>query len=102
MKESEKLKTIGASTELVEQMIQREAEETEPGAFVIYTEGLCFASVCSSLPQNEVEAKMRRVPSGTNSGWKFAHDHPTFSSGESNPCPCNEHPLTHKHFLFAC
>lgn len=65
---------------------------------VIYAEGVCQASVCTSLSDpKEVEAHM--PPSGTSLGWKVA-DEP-FRTGEPNPSPCNQDP-TRKHFLMAC
>jgi len=73
----------------------------EGGAdFMVYTEGLCYASVCSSLDQAEVAARMCRRPSGTTGGWTLS-DHNKFADGKSNPCPCELHPETHKHYLFA-
>ena len=66
--------------------------------FVIYNESLCFASVCSSLPQPKVEAKMAAELCGTKIGWTF--DAEPFKGGEPNPCPCNQKPDTHKHYLF--
>ena len=65
---------------------------------VIYSEGLFFASVCSSLSQAEVEAWMARKPCGTTNGWTLA-DEP-FRSGKPNPCLCN-HDASRQHWLFA-
>lgn len=69
--------------------------------FVIYSEGIVCASVCSSLPIEEVKARMAAHFTGTSSQWTLSED-PTFKGGEPNPCPCNEHPETHKHYLFNC
>ena len=84
------------SAEKLEAALTRE----EGADFMVYTEGLCYASVCSSLDQAEVAARMCRRPSGTTGGWTLS-DHNKFADGKSNPCPCELHPETHKHYLFA-
>ena len=68
--------------------------------FRIYATGLCSASVCSSLPQREVERRMAGEMTGVGP-WLFAHGE-KFATGQPNPCPCNKQPETHKHFLFHC
>lgn len=68
--------------------------------FEIYSKGLCYTSVCSSLPRPEVEKRMRLELTGINHNWTLAKK--KFRSGELNPCPCNENPKTHKHYLFEC
>jgi hypothetical protein len=68
--------------------------------FEVYAEGLCYASVCSSLPQSEVELRMQQREPGTTLGWRLAEE--PFRTGEPNPCPCSDNPETHKHYLFAC
>lgn len=69
--------------------------------FEIYSNGLGFCSVCSSLTQEET---IRRVnvenTTGINSNWKILEE--KFNSGEPSPCPCNLYPKTHKHYLFSC
>lgn len=70
------------------------------GDFRIYTAGLCCASVCSSLPKKEVGRRMARELTGVGP-WHLSKDK-TFSGGEPNPCPCNENPKTHTHYLFNC
>lgn len=72
----------------------------EPTEFVIYSEGLFFASVCSSLSKEEVESRMRVTLCGTRNGWNLSLQ--SFKSGESNPCPCDKQPDTHQHYLFEC
>ena len=84
------------SAEKLEAALTRE----EGADFMVYTEGLCYASVCSSLAQAEVVARMRRRPCGTTGGWVLS-DHKEFAEGKPNPCPCEQHPKTHKHYLFA-
>jgi hypothetical protein len=69
--------------------------------FTIYSIGLIYASVCSSLPADEVAARMRMEPTGVHH-WVPSTD-ATFSDGTSpNPCPCEQYPETHKHYLFSC
>ena len=58
--------------------------------FEVVLESLCFLTVCSDLPQDEVVARMRKRPSGTSGGWQLS-DEPT--------AVCLEKP-THKHYLF--
>ena len=85
------------SPEALEQAIK--AGEGED--FTIYRQGICMASVCSSLGKEETVSRMASIPSGTTAGWLFC-DNETFHTGEPNPCPCNEKPETHKHYLFEC
>lgn len=73
-----------------------------PKPFDCYSVGICYASVCSSLTPEETEARMNtEQPSGTTHGWKLARD-ATFKAGAPNPCPCHDHPETHKHYLLEC
>ena len=69
--------------------------------FEIYSNGLVFCSVCSSLTQEET---IRRVnvenTTGINSNCKILEE--KFNSGEPNPCACNLYPKTHNHYLFSC
>ena len=67
--------------------------------FTVYVEGLFYASVCSSLPLEEVKRRMKARLSGTTCGWQLSED-TTFSGCQSNPSPCEKHPETHKHYLF--
>ncbi len=61
-----------------------------------------YSTVCSSLSQEEVEARMAARPCGTKSGWTFCEgDLPEKWEGRPNPCPCDDDPETHQHFLFA-
>lgn len=82
------------SPEKLEQAIR-----AEEGPDFIVHEALCFATVCSDLPQEEVEARMHRRPCGTRTGWAFSEAE--FSPGIPNPCPCKDNPDTHKHYLFS-
>ena len=100
MKESERLRAAGVSDETIRLIEQREAVEalSPTSEFVIYAEGLCGASVCSSLPQAEVERRMAAIPCGTRNGWTFAAE--PFDADTPNPCPCDKNPETHTHYLF--
>ncbi len=99
-KESENLIEIGASEWLIDAAQKREAAEAKPDEFVVYRQGLCFASVCSSLPEHEAIARMEGIPSGTSHGWSLA-DEPV-NGHTSNIIPCDTKPQSHKHFLFSC
>jgi hypothetical protein len=68
--------------------------------FTIYATGVCMSSVCSSLPQAEVEARMRSNPTGIASPWTLSDE--AFRDGTPNPGPCNTNPETHTHYLFSC
>lgn len=77
-------------------------------AFVVYSEGLCMASVCSSLPFEEVCKRMSIRHTGLDWGWTPSTDK-TFrdggkpsDAGKPNPCPCDRYPETHTHYLFSC
>lgn len=73
-----------------------------PDDFIAYAVGLCCASVCTSLPIEEATKRLNTEhPTGVTSLWEPSKD-PTFSGGQSNPCPCDQHPDTHKHYLFNC
>ena len=68
--------------------------------FTIYSMGLCYASICSSLPIEEVKTRMALEPTGISNKWTLAGE--SFKTGEPNPCPCDKKPETHKHYLFSC
>ena len=69
--------------------------------FAVYREGLCFASVCTSLPDDEATACMPFA--GTDLGWQIA-DQP-FNAGTPhetpNGSPCPDYP-GNRHLLFEC
>jgi len=87
------------SPEALEEAIK--ASKAEDDDFIIYAEGLGNASVCSSLPLEEVKERMAAVITGLAGGWVFAEGE-RFSDDRDNPCPCNQRPATHKHYLFHC
>lgn len=66
--------------------------------FVIYTEGFCYASICTSLTDEDALARM--TPAGTERGWQIA-DEP-FADGTPNRLPCPQQPDTHRHLLMDC
>ena len=69
--------------------------------FEAYAIGLIYASCCSSLSAEDTEKRLNAEhPAGTMNGWKIAEE--PFKSGQPNPCPCHDHPDTHKHYLFWC
>ena len=69
--------------------------------FDIYSKGICFSSVCSSLPLEETEKLLNlENPTGIDSKWKLSKEN--FRTGEDNPCVCERNPATHKHYLFEC
>lgn len=67
--------------------------------FTAYTVGLCYASVCTSLSDEEATERLNTEhPSGVTP-WAIA-DEP-FASGAPNPNPCEDED-THRHILFSC
>lgn len=74
---------------------------SEPKEFYTYAVGMCCSSVCSSLPVEEVTARLNREsPTGIESQW--THSAESFMDGTPNPCPCHDSPDTHQHYLFVC
>ena len=72
-----------------------------PKDFQAYAVGICNASVCSNLTLEETTRQLNREhPTGIGK-WELSQE-PTFAAGEPQPCPCNLHPETHKHYLFEC
>lgn len=70
--------------------------------FEAYAVGTVSASVCSSLSLEETEKRLNlEHPTGISSDWKLSED-TEFAQGQSNPCPCERNPKTHKHYLFNC
>lgn len=69
--------------------------------FTVYAEGLCYASVCTSLADEAATQRMNTLHhSGTSRGWQIA-DEP-FRNGDPNGRPCEQRPDTHRHLLFDC
>ncbi|HYF26553.1 MAG TPA: hypothetical protein VD931_12510 [Baekduia sp.] len=71
---------------------------------IIYSSGIIYTSACAdaALTVEEVAAVVNdRSPTGISSPWRLA-EAPTFVGGEPNPCPCEQHPDTRRHWLLAC
>ena len=70
---------------------------------IVYGNGLVECSVCTNVTDEKriVELVNMKNPTGLSHGWIISKD-PKFLSGESNPCPCNQNPKTHKHYLMMC
>jgi hypothetical protein len=70
--------------------------------FEAYSIGFVCASICTSLPIEEAVKRMNdEHPAGTMNGWMLSKD-TNFRQGKPNPCPCEDHPETHKHYLLNC
>lgn len=66
----------------------------------VYSEGICYMSVCSTLsPEETVKQVQETRPSGTSHGWQLADE--TFRTGEPNGCACKDH-KGRRHFLLCC
>jgi hypothetical protein len=70
-----------------------------PKDFEIYSTGIVYCSVCSSLGLEETLSRVN-LEDPTRAGWELAPE--PFRTGEPNPHPCENHPTTHKHYLFQC
>lgn len=78
------------------------SETPVPLAFTAYSVGLCFASVCTTLTDDEAATRLNAEhPTGIPSPWRPSAQL-TFAQGGSNPGPCDTHPETHRHVLFEC
>lgn len=67
-----------------------------------YAIGVCSASVCTSLTDEQATAQLNETnPTGIASPWALSAD-PTFKTGQLNPRPCDDWPDTHRHILFNC
>lgn len=68
--------------------------------FIVYSEGICFASVCTTMTTEDAEKEInKRRPTGIHSGWKLSKE--AFASGHANPCQCDTD-STRRHMLFNC
>jgi len=70
--------------------------------FEIYSNGLCNCSVCTNIHNIEQLTKLvnEENPTGIRGKWELSTT--KFQTGEENPCPCEQNPKTHKHYLFVC
>ena len=72
-----------------------------PPEFTAYAMGLCFASVCTTLTDEEATARLNvESPTGIESQWRVSPA-ATFARGGPNPGLCEESPA-HRHLLFEC
>ena len=77
-------------------------KKTKAKDFDVYAIGMCYASVCTSLSKVEAGRRLNVLhPTGLATPWKPSKDK-EFASGGPNPCPCEDKPETHKHYLFEC
>lgn len=70
---------------------------------IIYTYGPVSLSCCcdKTMTREEVEEAVNRLHStGIESAWRISEEN--FKHGESNPCPCQEHPVSRQHWLLKC
>ena len=79
--------------------IEQAYQKAEGDDFKVYSMGLLYSSVCSSLGDVQTVQRMKSLPSGTTGGYSLAEEE-VFATGEANPCPCNKRPETHQHYLF--
>jgi len=74
---------------------------TPPETPIVYSHGLCYASVCApadmSIELIERSANLQ-VPTGVGP-WKLVDE--SFTTGETNPHDCERGPA-HLHYLLAC
>ncbi|HYQ69048.1 hypothetical protein [Actinophytocola sp.] len=69
--------------------------------FVLIGYGLVYASVCTSLDDEQATARLNMEwPTGISSRWTKSSD--KFHGGYPNPRPCERKPDTHRHILFVC
>ena len=72
---------------------------TDPAPFMAYSVGLCYASVCTRLSDDEATARLNALrPTGVGP-WRIADE--AFADGSPNPSPCHDTP-DHRHVLFTC
>lgn len=70
--------------------------------FQVISFGLIYASVCTSLAEQETTERLNVAhPTGLSWGWQPATDE-RFATGQSNPCECELSPKTHHHVLYTC
>lgn len=68
--------------------------------FTAYGVGLCYASVCTRLTDEQAAERLNEEhPTGVTP-WKVSSDE-KFSGGESNPCRCPDDDRN-RHILFDC
>lgn len=76
------------------------AKQEDDGKFWVMGVGLCYATVCTSLPDEVAGWLLNlRWPTGIASPWKPSSA--PFKDGTPNPAPCETDP-TRRHVLFEC
>lgn len=77
------------------------AQATPATTFDVYSVGLCYLSVCTTLTdRGAIEARANsEQPTGTRGRWVIAKD--PFRTGEPNPHRCERNPRA-KHWLLVC
>jgi hypothetical protein len=73
-------------------------------AIVVYANGLWCCSVCAPLRYTAemVEREVNEInPTGVSSEWRVSKDK-QFSTGQPNPCPCNDPASGRQHWLMNC
>lgn len=76
-------------------------EDNEDGYFEPYTVGLCHASVCTDMTDEQATEMLNAMyPTGISSKWHISEEK-TFRTGEPNPKPC-EDGQGRRHILFVC
>lgn len=76
---------------------------SETPGITLLAVGLLYASTCAPYTATIEDVRRwlnRECPTGLAGGWVPSGK--TFSGGEPNPCPCEEHPDTHIHRLWNC
>lgn len=80
--------------------INPELPEVLEDDFIVYSEGICFASVCTTLSVDDATKELNtRRPSGLHHGWSLSKE--SFATGQSNPCACDQD-AARRHMLFNC
>ncbi len=73
-----------------------EFDASTSDTLIVYMEGLFYASVCTTLDDEQADAVMARRP-----GTRWERTDEPFQTGEPNPCPCDTEPETRRHILYA-
>jgi hypothetical protein len=70
----------------------------------VYSNGIVHCSVCTNIkdPRDiEIQTNLQNPTGLSSGGWKISKD-TNFATGQTNPCPCEQKPKTHKHYLMVC
>ena len=69
----------------------------------VYSTGIVHCSICTNIESvEEIERIVNlKNPTGISSYWRVSKNK-NFRGGEPNPCPCDQKPDTHKHYLMEC